>query len=73
MENKEDKSDFNLLYHYNPYTGTYNCFSRDDMVRYFNGSQNSRFSNFENREFIIGTSTSSFEDAKLNYSTAQKS
>jgi len=34
-----DKSNFDYLYHYNPYTELWACFCRDDYRNYFNGSK----------------------------------
>jgi len=30
---------YNFLFHYNHYTGKWNCFSREDKESYFNGTK----------------------------------
>ena len=37
--NNNNNLQFDYLYHYNPYTKKWACFSRDDYRNYFNGEK----------------------------------
>lgn len=41
-KNKDDNSAHGLLFHYNPYTEKWACFSKKDKADYFNGENRSK-------------------------------
>lgn len=57
---------YNVIFHYNSYNKSYNCLSRDNVSRYFNGAPKDKFSS-ENEDCIIGSSAISFDKAFEDY------